>query len=357
MPKKVYLAAHLSQEELKEKYKKATDPVEGRRWHLLWKISLGWTIIKSAAMVGLSYGYAQSIVSRYNQGSESGITNQKKKSKPHRRGKAALLTQEQLSLLASLLKEPSPDGGIWTGPKIARWIEKETGREKVGNQRGWDYLKKLNYSWQKPRPKHYKADEEEQKEFKKNLGLKVKELQEKYRDKKVEVWFFDEHRVGLKPIIRKVWAPVGERPTAIVQHRYEWLYVYGFVEPLTGKTHWYLIPRVSTKWLNKVYENFVCDVEVGEEKIILLVQDNAGWHKSKEVNLPTGIMAEFLPAYSPELQPAERLWQLVDEPLVNKHFQSLDEIEEVLCQRCRFLSENRQEEIKNLTYYHWFKYE
>jgi hypothetical protein len=47
----------------------------------------------------------------------------------------------------------------------------------------------------------------------------------------------------------------------------------------------------------------------------LLVEDNAGWHRSKKAKIPDGISVQFLPAYSPELQPAERLWTLVDEPL------------------------------------------
>ena len=94
----------------------------------------------------------------------------------------------------------------------------------------------------------------------------MKKLQEKYPDQKIEVWFFDEHRVGLKPILRKIWSKKGNRPIAKVQHRYEWLYVYGFVSPKTGETLWYLIPRVNTKWLNKVYEQFAIDVGINEGK-------------------------------------------------------------------------------------------
>ncbi|WP_341476156.1 IS630 family transposase [Crocosphaera subtropica] len=198
-------------------------------------------------------------------------------------------------------------------------------------------------------------DSIEQEFFKKNLPLKVKKLQEKSKKATVEVWFFDEHRVGLKPIIRKVWSPTGERPKAIVQHRYEWLYVYGFVEPKTGKTLWYLIPRVNNKWLSLVYEAFAEDVGLNKDKIIFLVEDNAGWHRSQKLKIPNGIIVEFLPAYSPELQPAERLWTLVDEPLVNEYFETIEEIEDILAIRCCLL-QNMTEEIKNLTNYHWLKY-
>ncbi|MEM9543054.1 MAG: transposase [Cyanobacteria bacterium P01_E01_bin.42] len=83
-----------------------------------------------------------------------------------------------------------------------------------------------------------------------------------------------------------MWAPIGERPIAEVQHRYEWLYVYGFVNPKTGKTHWYLIPRVNVKWLNEVFKVFAEEVGASEDKKILLVEDRAGWHRSEKVELP-----------------------------------------------------------------------
>ena len=61
----------------------------------------------------------------------------------------------------------------------------------------------------------------------------------------------------------------------------------------------------------------------------------------------------FLPAYSPELQPAERLWPLVNEPIANRSFESLDELEAVLFDRCRRLLQ-QQELIRGLTFFHWW---
>ena len=312
MPKTAYLAQHFSASELKAKYLKSRDPVEMRRWHLLWKISLGWTIKNSAVVVGYSYPYAQKILKRYNKDRAAGIINQKNRTSNHPRGKKRLLNCQQLEKLKQQIEQTAPDGGIWTGTKVARWIEKETGREKVWNQRGWDYLKKCRYSWQTPRQAHHKADKLEQEIFKANLPVKVKQLEQENPAVQIDVWFFDEHRVGLKPILRKVWSKIGTRPTAIVQHRYEWLYVYGFVKPKTGETLCYLIPRVNTKWLNVVYQQFAVDAGICETKKLLLIEDNAGWHRSNKVIIPQGIKIEFLPPYSPELQPAERLWQLGD---------------------------------------------
>ncbi len=74
----------------------------------------------------------------------------------------------------------------------------------------------------------------------------MRELQKRYPLKPIEVWSFDEPRVGIKPILRKVWASIGERPSSIVYHRYEWVYFYGFVNPLTGKIQWFIIQIVGS---------------------------------------------------------------------------------------------------------------
>ena len=65
-------------------------------------------------------------------------------------------------------------------------------------------LKKLNHEWQSPRPSHKKGDLLEQEIFKANLPLVVKKLEQENPGIQVDTWFFDEHRVGLKPIFKKV---------------------------------------------------------------------------------------------------------------------------------------------------------
>ena len=142
----------------------------------------------------------------------------------------------------------------------------------------------------------------------------MRELQKEFSSHQIEVWSFNEHRVGLKPIIRKVWAPIGERPSAVVCHRYEWVYLYGFVNPSTGKTEGFIISRFNFEWLSLVLENFALQTGAGLSKTIFLVMDRAGWHRSKLLVIPSGMYIEYLPAYSPELQPAERLWSVTDEP-------------------------------------------
>jgi len=92
---------------------------------------------------------------------------------------------------------------------------------------------------------------------------------------------------------------------------------------------------------------------VGKNKRIILALERAGWHISDQVEIPEGIHLLFLPPYSPQLQPAERLWPLINEPIANRSFQSWDELEDVLFYRCQRLLQ-LQQLIRGLTFFHWW---
>lgn len=169
----------------------------------------------------------------------------------------------------------------------------------------------------------------------------------------IALWAQDEHRLGLLPVVRRVWAPKGQRPLATVERHYEWVYVYGFVRPSTGQSWWCLLPRVTTAAFALALAAFARDEGIDADHRALLVVDQAGWHVSPALDVPEGVHLAFLPAYSPELQPAERLWTLVDEPLANRAFAALDDLEAVLVDRCRTLEAER-DRLKAHTHFHWW---
>jgi hypothetical protein len=86
---------------------------------------------------------------------------------------------------------------------------------------------------------------------------------------------------------------------------------------------------------------------------IVLVLDNAGWHRSEKVVVPEGIDLLFVPPYSAELQPAERLWELVDEPLVNRSFDTLEQLKAILVKRCQTLS-TMTTQVQERTQFYWW---
>jgi transposase len=89
-------------------------------------------------------------------------------------GGRALLSAEDLAALSERLKQPADDGGVWTGPKVARWMAARLGLAQVHPPRGWEALKKLGWSIQQPRPKNPKsATPDEQAAFRKSLPTRL----------------------------------------------------------------------------------------------------------------------------------------------------------------------------------------
>jgi transposase len=179
----------------------------------------------------------------------------------------------------------------------------------------------------------------------------VTEEAAKHPDKPVEVWATDEHRIGLKPIIRRVWAPKGQRPIALGHHRYKWLYVTAFVQPISGEVFWYVSNGVSKPFFAALLALFAREAGAGRDRIIVLGLDSAGWHTAPNLVVPEGLRLVYLPPYSPELQPAEHLWPILDEPLANQYFETLADLERTVADRCRVLG---GDQLSLGTNFHWW---
>jgi transposase len=169
----------------------------------------------------------------------------------------------------------------------------------------------------------------------------------------VELWASDEHRIGLKPILHRVWAFPGARPVAPVEHRYQWRYLTAFVHPASGRTVWFLVSEVSTELFAAVLAAFARSAGAGPGKELVLVLDGAGWHTSPTLAVPDHVHLLILPPYSPELNPAEHLWQLTDTVLANRHFASIEELEQAQAERCVALVA-RRDLIRSTACFHWW---
>ena len=95
------------------------------------------------------------------------------------------------------------------------------------------------------------------------------------------------------------------------------------------------------------------EFQLGPNKRVLLVLDQAGWHQSQDLVIPEGIDLFELPSHSPELQLFRRLWPLTNEVVANCSPQNLDELEELLVYRCQQLL-GQQDLIRGLTCFHWW---
>lgn len=156
-------------------------------------------------------------------------------------------------------------------------------------------------------------------------------------DKDVEIWAQDEARLGLQPVTRKVWAVKGQRPVALHERKYEWLYAYSYVKPSTGDNFWVLMPEARTDVMALTLQEFSQYHNPKQNKIIILLIDRAGWHMSPDLEIPANIRLFPLPPYTPQLQPVECIIPLLKESVANRSFKDMDTLEDTLVNRCKWL--------------------
>ena len=147
---------HLSSVELEGRYKTAADPIAKSHFHALWLLSSGYAIGAVAEILSFSTRWIRRLVQRYNEGGPETLGDR-------RAGNGAspkILTPAALAALKERVKTSPDDGGLWSGPKIARWLAQFHGLQSVHDQRGWDALIAIDYSLQQPRPRHPEAADE-----------------------------------------------------------------------------------------------------------------------------------------------------------------------------------------------------
>jgi transposase len=158
---RLVVAGHLSLDELERRYRRARDPVARSQWQIVWLVAQGKSGREAAEATGYSTKWVGAVVRRYNADGPDGVGD-RRRANP---GRAPLLSAEARAALHARLAEPPPDGGLWSGPKVAGWIAERTGRA-VGPQCGWEYLVRLGCALRRPRPRHVQADPAAQEGFK-----------------------------------------------------------------------------------------------------------------------------------------------------------------------------------------------
>src|SRR6187455_309671 len=337
------VAEHLSVEDLEARLRSARDPTATRHFQVIWLLARGHTIADVAAVTSFVPRWIEQLLARYNAKGPDALGDLRRRNG----GVPSVLRPGLLERLRARLTQPPPDGGLWSSRKVAAWMASELGLAAVLPQRGWEALKAIDWSVQKPRLGHAGGARGVQKK----LEQAVAEARAQHPDKPIEVCATDEHRIGLKPILRRVWAPKGQRPIALGHHRYKWLYVTAFVQPTTGETFWSISNGVSKPFFAALRALFAREAGAGRDRIIVLELDNAGWHTAPNLVVPEGLRLAYLPPYSPELQPAEHLWPVLDEPLANQYFETLADLERVVANRCRGLD---ADQLSLGTNFHWW---
>ena len=156
----------------------------------------------------------------------------------------------------------------------------------------------------------------------------------------------DEGCFGRISRAKRCWAPPGIRPHAPAQVVREYMYAYAAVAHTQGQMVSLVLPEASTAMMNLFLE------QVGQtfSKYFIIMQvDQAGWHSAKELVVPENIRLIPQPAYSPELNPVEHIWdELREKYFHNRIFSSLEALIDVLCQGLCDLAD-AAERLRSLT--------
>jgi transposase len=158
------VAGHLSVEELQAGYRSSEDAVLARHHQVIWLLAQGRSCAEVARLTSFARRWVEQLLERYNAFGPGSLGDRRRTN-----GAApTVLTPEVLAALEERLKTPPDDGGVWTAKKVAAFMAAELGR-RVSEQRGWEALRAIGWSIQRPRPQHARAaGPEEQAAFKKS---------------------------------------------------------------------------------------------------------------------------------------------------------------------------------------------
>ena len=149
-------------------YRKERDPVRRAHLQVIWLLLSGEPMASVSRLSGLTPRWIRTLIGRWNGEGLAGLGDRRHSNA----GAEPLLDEAGLAALAAALDGSPEDGGLWSGRQVAAWMSSYLGRE-VSAKRGLDYLHRLGFSLQRPRPRHARsATPQERAAFKKNSAAR-----------------------------------------------------------------------------------------------------------------------------------------------------------------------------------------
>lgn len=164
MSERKVLKRHRAASEVAVAYRAERDAVRRSHLQVIWLLLSGDAVREVARVTGFTKRWIRTLVDRWNAAGMDGLGDRRRSNG----GARPLLDAAGLAALAAALEGLPADGGLWSGRQVAAWMSAYLGRE-VSPKRGLDYLHRLGFSLQRPRPRHARtAGPEERAAFKKN---------------------------------------------------------------------------------------------------------------------------------------------------------------------------------------------
>ncbi len=187
--------------------------------------------------------------------------------------------------------------------------------------------------------------------FLKNLEITLKTIRSNLNKNKinsVNLYFQDESRFGLITKQKRVITAMGIKPIGKYKHSYQYKWLWGSFSPITGETFCMTTNGICKELFLKYLEDFSRH-KPDELKIIVI--DNASFHSTKDHQLPKNIILMPIPPYSPELNPAEKVWQWMKNKIAMKIYDTLDILETKIDELLKTIE---NELVKSITGYDFY---
>lgn len=221
------------------------------------------------------------------------------------------------------LEEGLAEGRWKTAREIQIWLAEEH-QAKLTLKGVYYWLGRFRSRPKVPQTSHAEKNPQEVEAFKEQFKATLASLAQT-DGKPLHVWVEDEHRYGLWTETWRVWTEKGLQPVVPVEQNRKWEYAYAALDVVTGGAEFAYTPTVSLEWTGEFLKQLVV---TDPEGVHVVIWDNAGWHPLPNgPGLPAGIRVLPLPAYSPELNPAEAVWQVVKRETANVVYGTLAQVE------------------------------
>ncbi len=238
-------------------------------------------------------------IKKFNDQGIDGLTYRPKSGRPR-----VVSSEEVEQRILPLVDDPSLAGQRhWTAVKLCGWL-RDVEHLELSYPTLVRYLHEKNYARRIPRPVPEPPDRDAWEIAREGFAGELLELLE---DPSTKVFFGDEAGFEGDPRPRQRWVKRGSRPTQGYYGGHVRQNVVGAINPADGQLVSLIVPHNDTEVFQAFLDTMAKEVPEDGQSVWLIL-DNASWHKSKSLNWHH-IKAKFLPAYSPDFNPIERLWQ------------------------------------------------
>jgi transposase len=322
MPKKLRVEGPSTPEEVVAARKQASTPREYERLLAIEMAEQGRFRIEDIAYaLGRGHATIERWLRTFREGGLAALTKRRQKTRN------PALKADDVQALENGLRE----GQFKRAKEIRKWLKDERGIE-MSRWGVYYWLGKVKARHKVPRRVHEKQDPDQRQAFRDEIGNKLEAL-DLPSDKRVRIWVEDEHRYGLISTLRRCWTLHGHRVRVPVHQKYEWGYVYGAADLVSGDAQFLYLPTVSLAMSEAFIEQLVA---TDPDALHVLLWDQAGFHpKAKLHPLPDSVRIIEFPAYCPELNPMETLWDMVKCAVSNEVWETLTAIEAAITEELR----------------------